>query len=421
MRRLIAFLLALCAVGCSYHRQVQRRSSLMAYLYPDRMEAPRPNPNVRLQLPLRIGIAFVPPELRTPFPPDAESRLLSIVKKSFEGRDWVSEIVMIPSPYLAQHGGFENLDQVAHLMNVDVVALASLDQLQVSNPRRASILYVSVIGAYLLPLDRNETRTLIDTAVFHVPSRTFLLRAPGISSITGSSTAVDIDAKLDERSLKGFELAMKDLSKNLNGEVDRFKASVASGERKDVDIVTAEGKSVRGGGAFGWRELLIGIAALWTCHLLHWSWQHAALNAVAAIPPLWTMRRRKWQIALFVLLAAPLIALAVRIGFTGQYRGASGLIVGMWVFASLMTGNHLMLMMIAAKLVAEALGLMPAHDGYVTVALAHYAGAAVGVIMTGVHQKGSFARLPGRGSGRPRARPMGSWARAAHDVHLSSA
>src|SRR5439155_18521897 len=143
-------------------------------------------------------------DFRSVFPPDSEARLLSIVKKAFQGRDWVGNIVVIPSSYLMAHGGFENLDQVAHMMNVDVIALASLDQLQVSNPRRAQFLYVSVIGAFLLPLDRNETRTMIDAAVFHVPSRMLLLRAPGVSSVTGSSTALDIQAKLDERSLKGF-------------------------------------------------------------------------------------------------------------------------------------------------------------------------------------------------------------------------
>ena len=271
MRRLIASLLVLAVLGaCSYSRHVQRRSSLLTYL--NQMEAPRGNPNVRLQLPLRIGIAFVPPEpprgrwtpsdFRTVFPPDAESQLLAIVKQAFTGRDWVKEIVVIPSAYLTPHGGFENLEQVAHLMNVDVVALASLDQLQVSNPRRASFLYISVIGSYLLPLDRNETRTLIDAAVFHVPSRTFLLRAAGINTITGSSTAMDIEAKLDERSLKGFEGAMAGLSKNLDDEVGRFKASIASGERKDVDIVTREGKSVRGGGALGWIDAAVALLML---------------------------------------------------------------------------------------------------------------------------------------------------------------
>jgi rhombotail lipoprotein len=389
MRRLIACTIVLCALtACSTSRSVQRRSSLMSYL--DRMEAPRANPDVHLQLPLRIGIAFVPPEpvrgrwsgeVQTVYPPDAETRLLMIVKKAFMGRDWVSDIVVIPSSYLTPRGGYENLDQIARLMNVDVIALTSVDQMQASNPRRASFLYVSVIGAYVLPLDRNQTRTLIDTAVFHVPSRTLLLHAPGVSSITGSSTAFDIEAKLDERSLKGFEFAMQDLAKNLNREVDAFKASIASGERKDVDIVTREGKSVRGGGAFAWWDVLIAVAALWTCHLMHWSCQHALLNAIAALPPLFVMRRRLGQLARFALFAAPLIALAVRMGFDGQYRGASGLVVAMWVYAAVMARAGPMLMVVAAKLAAEALGLAPAHEGFVTVALAHYAGATVGLLL----------------------------------------
>ena len=116
---------------------------------------------------------------------------------------------------------------------------------------------------------------------------------------------------------------------------------------------------------------------LWTCHFAHWGWEHALLNAVAAVPPLVVLRRRA---LLFALLAAPLISLAVRAGFDGEYRGASGLVVGMWVYAGIVARNRLMLMAVAAKLAAEALGWMPAHEGYVTVALAHYAGATAGVV-----------------------------------------
>lgn len=120
---------------------------------------------------------------------------------------------------------------------------------------------------------------------------------------------------------------------------------------------------------------------LWTCHLAHWGWQHALRNGVAAVPPLMVMSRRaRWQIVLFVLLAAPLVSVVIRAGFDGEYRGASGLVVGMWVYAGIAARNRLMLVAVAAKLAAEALGLMPAHEGYVTVALAHYAGATAGVI-----------------------------------------
>ena len=271
MRRILIVFVVILA-GCETSRHVQRRSNLMSYLYPEASAPQAPNPaGARLQLPLRVGLAFVPADhgpsrygedFRTSFPAATETRLLNVVKRSFQQRDWVGDIVVIPSTYLVPHGGFSNLEQVAQLMNVDVVALASIDQLQVSNPRRASFLYLSAIGAYLLPLDKNETRTMIDVAAFHVPSRTFLLRAPGTNVITGTSAAVDVDAKLEERSRKSFELAMQDLSKNLGTEVDQFKVAVQSGEVRNVDIVTKEGKSVRGGGAFGWLGAAAALLAL---------------------------------------------------------------------------------------------------------------------------------------------------------------
>ena len=272
VRKFFAAILVVALAGCVTASRVERRSNLMSYLYPDASGPQTPNPaGARLQLPLRIGLAFVPPDrgqsryagdFRSTFPAATETRLLNIVKRNFQGRDWVSDIVVIPSAYLVSRGGFSNLDQVARLMNVDVVALASIDQLQVSNPRRASFLYLSIIGAYVLPLDKNETRTMIDVTAFHVPSRTFLLRAPGTNVITGTSSAMDVEAKLEERSVKSFEMAMADLSKNLSVEVDQFKAAVASGQVKNVDIVTKEGKSVRGGGSFGWLGACVALLAL---------------------------------------------------------------------------------------------------------------------------------------------------------------
>lgn len=273
MRKTIIVTMAIAALllaACSHSYKVQRRSNVVGYLYPKSDAAPAPpNPGAaRLQLPLRIGIGFVPgsasahhgQNIQSIFPPDAEKRLLDVVSKSFQGRDWVGKIQVIPSSYFIPGGGFENLQQVARLMNVDVVALVSVDQLQTSDPRRISFLYLSIIGAYTLPLDKNETRTMIDAAVFHVPSRTFLLRAPGISSITGSSTAVDVPQALRERSLKGFQMAMSDLATNLDREVSDFKQAIVEGTREDVQVYTSKGESIRGGGAFGGAEAAIAIA-----------------------------------------------------------------------------------------------------------------------------------------------------------------
>jgi rhombotail lipoprotein len=260
-------------LGCSFARQVHRRSNLMSYLYPRATEAPQPSAQgARLRLPLRVGIAFVPSQaaydrfggMDATLPGTVEKSLLNVVRDSFKSRDWVKEVVVIPSTYLTPGGGFANLDQVSQMFGVDVIALVSIDQFQSSDPYPVSFLYLSIVGAYVLPLDHNDTRTLIDAAVFYVPARRFLLRAPGQSRITGHSTAVDVSDSMRERSVKGLSMAMTDLSVNLSSEVDRFKQDIISGERNDVDVINKQGASIRTSGSIGWLwalSLLLIVAA----------------------------------------------------------------------------------------------------------------------------------------------------------------
>lgn len=274
-RPLLAAALALmAAVGCNTPETHVRRSSLMDYLYPKAKAAPAPNPaGAHLKLPLRLGVAFVPGgtaswRVQTLMTPGQEKPLLDVVKQSFRDRPWISEIKLIPSTYLRTGGGFENMDQVARMYAVDVMALVSVDQVQNTDPRWYSFTYLSIVGAYVLPGDANDTNTLIDAAVYDVASHTFLLRAPGQSRIKGSSTWAYRERQLREHSTKGLELAMADLAKNLDVEVASFKAEVARGERKDVDVVDRQGVSLRqsGGRNFGgstsWIEALGALALL---------------------------------------------------------------------------------------------------------------------------------------------------------------
>ncbi|HEX9010587.1 MAG TPA: rhombotarget lipoprotein [Holophagaceae bacterium] len=264
----------LLVAGCNAPETHVRRSSLMDYLYPKQKAAPAPNPaGARLHLPLKLGIAFVPGgaanwRVQNLLAPGQEKPLLEVVRRSFRDRPWVSEIKLIPSAYLRPGGGFDNLDQVARMYGVDVVALVSVDQIQYTDPRWYSFTYLSIVGAYVLPGDANDTRTLIDAAAYDVPTRTFLLRAPGQSEVKGSSTWAHREVQLREHSQKGLELAMADLSKNLDAEVAAFKAEVASGERRDVDVMDRKGVSLREsggknfGGALGWPEALAALLIL---------------------------------------------------------------------------------------------------------------------------------------------------------------
>ncbi|MDP1830820.1 MAG: rhombotarget lipoprotein [Geothrix sp.] len=260
--------LALIATGCATPETVQRRSSLMDYLYPKAKAAPTPNPaGARLKLPLRLGVAFVPGgsqswRIQNLMAPGQEKQLLEVVKQSFKDKPWITEIKLIPSAYLRAGGGFENMDQVAGMYGVDVMALASVDQVQNTDPRWYSFTYLSIVGAYVLPGDANDTNTLIDAAVYDVASHTFLLRAPGQSRIKGSSTWAYRERQLREHSSLGLQAAMTDLAKNLDAEVAAFKAEIASGDRKDVDVVDRQGVSLRQsggrnfGGGFGWIEAM---------------------------------------------------------------------------------------------------------------------------------------------------------------------
>jgi len=277
---LFGAVLALLTLGCNTPQTTTRRSSLMDYLYPKQQNAPAPNPaGARLKLPLKLGIAFVPGgsaswRVQNLMAPGQEKPLLDVVKQSFKDKPWVADIKLVPSTYLRPGGGFENMDQVARMYGVDVMALVSVDQIQYTDPRWYSFTYLSIVGAYVLPGDANDTRTLIDAAVYDVASHTFLLRAPGQSQLKGSSTWAYREVQLREHSAKGLQLAMTDLAKNLDAEVAAFKAEIASGDRKDVDVVDRQGVSLRQsggrnfGGSVSWIEvlgvlLILGAALRW--------------------------------------------------------------------------------------------------------------------------------------------------------------
>ena len=108
-------------LACQSPESVQRRSNLMDYVYPNAAQAPRLNPQeAKLQLPVRVGLAFVPANWRglcdePPVPLEAERPLLEIVQKAFQGKWWVKELVVLPSTYLTPEGGFPNLQEVARV------------------------------------------------------------------------------------------------------------------------------------------------------------------------------------------------------------------------------------------------------------------------------------------------------------------
>lgn len=231
-------------------------SSLVDYLYPSGEEPPTPTQDIpSLQLPVKVGLAFVPSNGRSALSEAERIQLLDKVKASFAGRDFIREIVVIPEAYMRGGGGFQTLEQVARLYGLDVMALVSYDQVSQSDERTASLLYWTIVGAYVVEGNKNAVNTFVDTAVFDVPTRTLLFRAPGVSEVQSSSTLIKVDSDLRAGQQKGFEQAMADMTVNLDQELAAFKQRVLT--EKKVRIVRADGTSygAGGGGAAGLASL----------------------------------------------------------------------------------------------------------------------------------------------------------------------
>ena len=224
-------------------------TSLVDFLYPDGQGRRSHAGDVPvIKLPVRVGLAFVPSKQwrANGFHESQQLQLLEQVKQEFEQFDYIEKIEVIPSAYLGNDGGFESLDRVSRLYDVDVMALVSYDQMRRSEENTSSLLYWTIVGAYLIPGNDNRVQTFVDTAVFDIKSRQLLFRAPGLSKLEDSSSAIKIDESIRQQSAEGFGLAMTDMRRNLNQELSTFKDKVRN--EKIAKIEHRAGYS--GAGAF---------------------------------------------------------------------------------------------------------------------------------------------------------------------------
>ncbi len=247
----VACTLSVAACGSLLSNQSQKTtisSSLMDFLYPDKNSRTEHTAELpQLQLPVNVALAFVPPaKWQSSALANAEQiALLEKVKQAFTRYDFINRIEIIPSMYLNGGQGFTTLEQVGRLHDIDVIALVSYDQLLQTSDNKASLLYWTIAGMYLVPGSDNSVQTFVDTAVFDIKSRKMLFRAPGISRLEDSSTAIRIDDTRITQSRKGFELAVGDMTVQLDEELGRFTTRVK--EEKVAAISHRPGYSPSGG------------------------------------------------------------------------------------------------------------------------------------------------------------------------------
>jgi rhombotail lipoprotein len=249
---LAAFTLTLS--GCAWRfndrhfgREQQSSTPLVDFLYTDG-KVPDEDAPPELHLPIRVAVSFLPsgngPRSFQPGAIDRE-KVLNALREHFRSLPYVSEIIIVPDYYLhaGKGDGLMQIEQLSRLYHFDLFALVSYDQIQNAYQNDRSIAYWTIVGAYFVRGDRNETHTLLDVAVIDPKSSALVMRAGGTSALKGNVTAVEAERHSVAQSTRGFELATEQLIGNFSRELTAFEQRVRDG--------TAPVRVVRHGAASG--------------------------------------------------------------------------------------------------------------------------------------------------------------------------
>lgn len=238
-----------------YEQRSGVSSSLVDYLYPKGTTLKtHQEQTTHLKLPLTVGLAFVPTSGHSSSFPEAKKiELLEKVKDKFSQLDYIREITVIPDTYMKYSHGFQGIDRISRVYGFDIIALVSYDQVINTMANNASILYWTIVGAYIVPGNSNYSRTFIDTAIFDVKARKLLFRAPGVSDIDKLSTMIGADKATQELQEQGFSVAMDDMTKNLETELEKFKQKI----KQTKNITISNRKGYGGHGSADWLLLLL--------------------------------------------------------------------------------------------------------------------------------------------------------------------
>ncbi len=278
-------LAAALACACVNTAQTRQSSSIVDYLYPPstegRFTTHEPVAELTLSLPARVGIAFVPTgEERGAFYDDTNAALnrfrqngpdldetlrrglLESVAEAFEGRPEIASIEVLPTHQLRAGGGFDEVDRLGAMYGLDLLALVSYDQIQFGRETANAWTYITLLGALAVEADETETRTLLDTTVFDIQSRTLLVTAAGMSSDRELSTPIETPKAVRVAAEAGFASATEDLIAHLDEGLERMAENVKAGTARGpgspaVKVEVRPGNHGLGTGAFSWFYLLI--------------------------------------------------------------------------------------------------------------------------------------------------------------------
>jgi rhombotail lipoprotein len=239
---------------------VHNASSLVQFLYPNG-DVPRQDDMPELHVPLRVGLAFLPPGVGGAALDGAHKEaLLSQIRARFISRKFIAEIVIIPEYYLTGAKGYQGLEAVERLYGVDLMALVSYDQVAHSGDNNLSLAYLTVVGAYIVDGTRNEVSTLIDLAVVDPKTRTLVIRSGGTNMRMSNSTLVSRDTELRRQQDDGFSAATDQLIEHFDAALGKFESDVHEG-RANVRVAQRNGAGAEAGGGGAIDGLVLALLA----------------------------------------------------------------------------------------------------------------------------------------------------------------
>jgi rhombotail lipoprotein len=141
--------------------------------------------------------------------------------------------VIVPDYYLTGARGFDGLQGVQRLYNIDLMALVSYDQVTHLDDNRWSLTYLTIIGAYVIPGSSHDVATLLDLAVVDPARHARWYCAPAAPMrACQSSTLIDRDRDARTASAASFGVASQHMIDNFDAALVRVRGSGEGGARE---------------------------------------------------------------------------------------------------------------------------------------------------------------------------------------------
>lgn len=245
MKQLSVVMCILALTGCSIFGQQKVRhnksTSLVEYLYPDG-NIPKNQERPVLNLPLRVGLAFIPEQnQRNTISAASKLELLNEVKSTFAQLKYVASIEIIPETYLRNNSNPNHFQQLAQLYQLDVMALVSYDQIVNRKENILALTYLTIVGTYIFPGSHFDVNTLLDLAVIDVNTKRLLFRAAGTHASKGAAAEAYTAHKYDQHQNKHFKVAMQEMTDNLVLEVAEFEQRLKEKRPDDIFVQSKKG------------------------------------------------------------------------------------------------------------------------------------------------------------------------------------